>query len=200
MLLLAFLLFFNNSQRKAIKDAAAIAGLNVLRLLNESTAAAIAYGLNNITNKERNVLVFDMGSGTFDVSILDMENGLFVVKSTVGVTHLGGEDFTNRLVTHFLAEFQRKHNIDLSRYPRALCRLRKACEHAKLTLSSSTQARLVYLHSELFVFGMVTFLFFGLMSKKFFFLKFHLLKNFSDIKFLTNFILNNKKIKTKLDH
>ena len=132
--------YFNDSQRQATKDAGVIAGLNVLRIINEPTAAAIAYGLDKKGQGERNVLIFDLGGGTFDVSILTIEDGIFEVKSTAGDTHLGGEDFDNRCVNHFVAEFKRKHNKDLSSNPRALRRLRTACERAKRTLSSSTQA------------------------------------------------------------
>ncbi|PAV79218.1 hypothetical protein WR25_06924 isoform D [Diploscapter pachys] len=132
--------YFNDSQRQATKDAGAIAGLNVLRIVNESTAAALAYGLDKKGPGERNVLVFDLGGGTFDVSILTIEDGFFEVKSTAGDTHLGGEDFDNRMVNHFVAEFKRKHKKDLASNPRALRRLRTACERAKRTLSSSSQA------------------------------------------------------------
>ncbi|VDN53118.1 unnamed protein product [Dracunculus medinensis] len=132
--------YFNDSQRQATKDAGAIAGLNVLRIINEPTAAAIAYGLDKKGHGERNVLIFDLGGGTFDVSILTIEDGIFEVKSTAGDTHLGGEDFDNRMVNHFVAEFKRKHKKDLSTNPRALRRLRTACERAKRTLSSSSQA------------------------------------------------------------
>jgi len=132
--------YFNDSQRQATKDAGAIAGLNVLRIINEPTAAAIAYGLDKKGGPERNVLIFDLGGGTFDVSILTIEDGIFEVKSTAGDTHLGGEDFDNRMVNHFVQEFKRKHKKDLATNPRALRRLRTACERAKRTLSSSTQA------------------------------------------------------------
>jgi len=132
--------YFNDSQRQATKDAGAIAGLNVLRIINEPTAAAIAYGLDKKHGTERNVLIFDLGGGTFDVSVLAIEEGIFEVKSTAGDTHLGGEDFDNRMVSHFVAEFKRKHKKELSANPRALRRLRTACERAKRTLSSSTQA------------------------------------------------------------
>nr|CDJ88360.1 Lipoma HMGIC fusion partner protein and Heat shock protein 70 domain containing protein [Haemonchus contortus] len=132
--------YFNDSQRQATKDAGAIAGLNVLRIINEPTAAAIAYGLDKKGTGERNVLIFDLGGGTFDVSILTIEDGIFEVKSTAGDTHLGGEDFDNRMVNHFVAEFKRKHKKDLNTNPRALRRLRTACERAKRTLSSSSQA------------------------------------------------------------
>ncbi|KAG8367628.1 hypothetical protein BUALT_Bualt16G0092000 [Buddleja alternifolia] len=133
--------YFNDSQRQATKDAGAIAGLNVLRIINEPTAAAIAYGLDKKSSRrgEQNVLVFDLGGGTFDVSLLTIEEGIFEVKSTAGDTHLGGEDFDNRLVNHFVAEFRRKHKKDISGNARSLRRLRTACERAKRTLSSTTQ-------------------------------------------------------------
>src|SRR2546423_1117454 len=131
--------YFNDSQRQATKDAGTICGLNVLRIINEPTAAAIAYGLDKKTEGERNVLIFDLGGGTFDVSLLTIEEGIFEVKSTAGDTHLGGEDFDNRLVNHFVNEFKRKHKKDLTTNARALRRLRTACERAKRTLSSSAQ-------------------------------------------------------------
>ncbi|KAJ3665764.1 hypothetical protein Zmor_001239 [Zophobas morio] len=133
--------YFNDSQRQATKDAGAIAGLNVLRIINEPTAAALAYGLDKNLKGEKNVLIFDLGGGTFDVSILSIDEGsLFEVKSTAGDTHLGGEDFDNRLVNHFIQEFKRKHHKDLSSNTRAVRRLRTACERAKRTLSSSAEA------------------------------------------------------------
>jgi L1 cell adhesion molecule like protein len=134
--------YFNDSQRQATKDAGVIAGLNVIRIINEPTAAAIAYGLSNKKGKsgESTVLIFDLGGGTFDVSILMIEDGVFHVKATAGDTHLGGEDFDNRMVDHFVKEFQRKHKIDISDNKRALRRLRTACERAKRTLSASAQA------------------------------------------------------------
>jgi len=134
--------YFNDSQRQATKDAGVIAGLNVLRIINEPTAAAIAYGLDkkNKSNKESNVLIFDLGGGTFDVSILSIDDGIFEVKATAGDTHLGGEDFDNRMVDHFTKEFLRKHKKDLTKNKRALRRLRTACERAKRTLSASAQA------------------------------------------------------------
>jgi heat shock protein 1/8 len=133
--------YFNDSQRQATKDAGAIAGLNVLRIINEPTAAAIAYGLDK-KGKEENVLIFDLGGGTFDVSLLTIDEGIFEVKATAGDTHLGGEDFDNRLVDHFVQEFKRKFKKDISDNQRALRRLRTACERAKRTLSSSTQAHI----------------------------------------------------------
>ncbi|XP_045456573.1 heat shock protein 68-like isoform X12 [Melitaea cinxia] len=133
--------YFNDSQRQATKDAGAIAGLNVLRIINEPTAAALAYGLDKNLKGERNVLIFDLGGGTFDVSILTIDEGsLFEVKATAGDTHLGGEDFDNRLVNHLADEFKRKYKKDLRSNPRALRRLRTAAERAKRTLSSSTEA------------------------------------------------------------
>jgi len=134
--------YFNDAQRQATKDAGIIAGLNVLRIVNEPTAAAIAYGLDKkkANEKEKNVLIFDLGGGTFDVSILSIEDGIFEVKSTAGDTHLGGEDFDNRIVDHFVREFQRKHKKDITGNKRALRRLRTACERAKRTLSASAQA------------------------------------------------------------
>lgn len=133
--------YFNDSQRQATKDAGAIAGLNVLRIINEPTAAALAYGLDKSLSGEKNVLIYDLGGGTFDVSILTIDEGsMFEVRSTAGDTHLGGEDFDNRLVNHFAKEFERKYHKDLSRNNRAIRRLRTSCERAKRTLSSSTEA------------------------------------------------------------
>ena len=129
--------YFNDSQRQATKDAATISGLNVLRIINEP---AIAYGLDKKVGNERNVLIFDLGGGTFDVSILTIEDGIFEVKSTSGDTHLGGEDFDNRMVNFFIGEFKRKHKKDLSGNPRSVRRLRTACERAKRTLYYSTEA------------------------------------------------------------
>jgi len=135
--------YFNDSQRQATKDAGVIAGLNVLRIINEPTAAAIAYGLDKKKGAaECNVLIFDLGGGTFDVSILTIEEGIFEVKSTAGDTHLGGEDFDNRMVDHFVNEFKRKHKKDIKGNKRALRRLRTACERAKRTLSASAQANI----------------------------------------------------------
>ena len=131
--------YFNDSQRQATKDAATIAGLNCLRIINEPTAAAIAYGLDKNKDDDTNVLIFDLGGGTFDVSLLNIEGGIFEVKATAGDTHLGGEDFDSRLLRHFSEEFKRKHKKDISGNPRALRRLRTACERAKRTLSSTAQ-------------------------------------------------------------
>jgi heat shock 70kDa protein 1/2/6/8 len=132
--------YFNDSQRQATKDAAAIAGLNCLRIINEPTAAAIAYGLDKHKDEDKNVLIFDLGGGTFDVSLLNIEGGIFEVKATAGDTHLGGEDFDARLLQHLSQEFKRKNKKDISDNPRALRRLRTACERAKRTLSSTTQS------------------------------------------------------------
>jgi len=131
--------YFNDSQRQATKDAGIIAGLNVQRIINEPTAAAIAYGLDKASKKEQNIAIFDLGGGTFDVSILSIDDGIFEVKSTAGNTHLGGEDFDTQLVNHFITEFKRKHKKDLNQNKRAIRRLRTACEKAKRTLSSSAQ-------------------------------------------------------------
>ncbi len=133
--------YFNDGQRQATKDAGQIAGLNVLRIINEPTAAAIAYGLDNQSN-EQNVLIFDMGGGTFDVSLLNIDDGIFEVRATAGNGHLGGEDFDNLLMQHFMAEFKRKHKIDMSENKRSVRRLKTACEKAKRTLSSSSTANL----------------------------------------------------------
>merc|ERR1712188_37991 len=134
--------YFNDSQRQATKDAGTIAGLNVMRIINEPTAAAIAYGLDKKATGERNVLIFDLGGGTFDVSLLTIDDGIFEVKATAGDTHLGGEDFDNRMVNHFVQEFKRKHKKDFTNNARAMRRLRTACERAKRNLSSSANASL----------------------------------------------------------
>ena len=131
--------YFNDSQRLATKDAGAIAGLDVLRIINEPTAAAIAYGLDQQSSQEKIVLIFDLGGGTFDVSLLNITGGVFAVKATAGDTHLGGEDFDNNLLEHFKNEFKKKHKLDISDDARALRRLRSACERAKRTLSSVAQ-------------------------------------------------------------
>ncbi|KYQ88191.1 hypothetical protein DLAC_11829 [Tieghemostelium lacteum] len=132
--------YFNDSQRQATKDAGTIAKLNVQRIINEPTAAAIAYGLEKKGSGEKNILIFDLGGGTFDVSLLTIDDGVFEVKATAGDTHLGGEDFDNRMVNYFVEEFKRKHKKDLMSNQRAFRRLHTACERAKRTLSSSTQA------------------------------------------------------------
>jgi len=132
--------YFNDAQRQSTKDAGVIAGLEVLRIINEPTAAALAYGLDKCGDTEKNVLIFDLGGGTFDVSLLTIDNGMFEVKATAGDTHLGGEDFDDRLVNHCMAEFSRKYKKDMSSNDRAKRRLRTACERAKRTLSNTTNA------------------------------------------------------------
>ena len=129
--------YFNDTQRQSTKDAGAIAGLNVLRIINEPTAAAIAYGLDK--KNEQNVLIFDLGGGTFDVSVLTIDEGIFEVKATAGDTHLGGEDFDNRMVDYCIQDIKKKYKKTLEN-PRSLRRLRTACERAKRTLSSSMNA------------------------------------------------------------
>ena len=132
--------YFSDSQRQATKDAGAIAGLDVLRIINEPTAAAIAYGLDQQSEDERYILIFDLGGGTFDVSLLSIQGGVFTVKAVAGDTHLGGEDFDNNLLEHFKGIFEKKAKVDISKDHRALRRLRSACERAKRTLSSMTTA------------------------------------------------------------
>jgi L1 cell adhesion molecule like protein len=134
--------YFNDSQRQATKDAGTISGLNVQRIINEPTAAAIAYGLDKKGDGERNVLIFDLGGGTFDVSLLTIEDGIFEVKATNGDTHLGGEDFDNRLVDYCIADFKKKSGIDINGNARAMRRLRTQCEKAKRILSSAHQAEI----------------------------------------------------------
>lgn len=134
--------YFGDAQRQATKDAGMIAGLNVLRIINEPTAAAIAYGMDNKSSQEKHVLIFDCGGGTHDVTLLSIEDGIFEVKATAGDSHLGGEDFDNNLVKHFTQEFKRKFKKDISDNPRAIRRLRTACERVKRNLSSSTQTTL----------------------------------------------------------
>merc|ERR1712194_718377 len=131
--------YFSDSQRQSTKDAGAISGLNVLRIINEPTAAAIAYGLDKKT--EKNILVYDLGGGTFDVSLLTIDNGVFEVVATNGDTHLGGEDFDQRVMQHFMKIFQKKHSKDMSKDKRAIKKLRREVEKAKRALSSTHQAR-----------------------------------------------------------
>merc|ERR1719446_1811957 len=131
--------YFNDSQRQATKDAGTISGMEVLRIINEPTAAAIAYGLDKTEEAEKNILIFDLGGGTFDVTLLTIDGGIFEVKATAGDTHLGGEDFDNRMVEHFVQEFKRKNKKDLTTNQRALRRLRTACERGKRALSSAAQ-------------------------------------------------------------
>jgi len=132
--------YFNDAQRQATKDAGTISGLNVSRIINEPTAAAIAYGLDRKQAQERNILIFDLGGGTFDVSILAVEDGVFEVKATNGHTHLGGEDFDNKLVDYCINDFKKKSGNDISKNARALRRLRTQCEKAKRILSAAHQA------------------------------------------------------------
>lgn len=134
--------YFNDAQRQATKDAGVIAGLEIIRIINEPTAAAIAYGLDKKFERERIVLIFDLGGGTFDVSLLAIEEGVFEVKSTAGNTHLGGEDFDIRLVNYCVEEFKRKTKKDISNNMRAIRRLTTACERAKRTLSTANEAQL----------------------------------------------------------
>ena len=129
--------YFNDSQRTATKDAGSIAGLDVLRVINEPTAAAMAYGLDKGSKGEKNILIFDCGGGTFDVSLLNIDDGVFEVKATAGDTHLGGEDFDSRLVSHFVREFKRKNKLDITDNKKAMRRLRSSCERAKRNLSST---------------------------------------------------------------
>merc|ERR1719208_707946 len=132
--------YFNDAQRQATKDAGTIAGLNVMRIINEPTAAAIAYGMDK-KEGEKNVLVFDLGGGTFDVSLLTIDNGVFEVVATNGDTHLGGEDFDQRVMQHFIKIFNKKHSKDMSKDKRSMQKLRREVEKAKRALSSTHQAR-----------------------------------------------------------
>src|SRR6266704_4892305 len=140
--------YFDDSQRQATKDAGKIAGLNVLRIINEPTAAALAYGLDR--KKEEKVAVFDLGGGTFDISILELGEGVFVVKATNGDTHLGGDDFDQRVIEWLLAEFKKDQGIDLRADQQALQRLKEAAEKAKIELSStmSTEINLPYITAD----------------------------------------------------
>ena len=133
--------YFNDAQRQATKDAGAIAGLNVLRIINEPTAAAIAYGLDKKSEAEKNVLIFDLGGGTFDVSLLSIEDGIFEVKATAGDTHLGGEDFDFKIVRYLAKQFKKKHNIDITANAKAISKLKREAEKAKRTLSSQMSTR-----------------------------------------------------------
>lgn len=133
--------YFNDAQRQATKDAGTIAGLNVVRIINEPTAAAIAYGLDKKGKDEQNILVFDLGGGTFDVSILTIDNGVFEVVSTSGDTHLGGEDFDQRVMEYFIKLIKKKYKTDISSDNRALAKLRREAERAKRALSNQHQVR-----------------------------------------------------------
>src|SRR5579872_5589552 len=132
--------YFNDSQRQATKDAGIIAGLNVKRIINEPTAAAIAYGLDKQDEAEKNILIFDCGGGTHDVSLLCVDAGIFEVKATNGIGHMGGEDFDQRLVKYCTEKFKKESGKDISGNAKALRRLKTACERCKRTLSSSAQA------------------------------------------------------------
>merc|ERR1719327_1154463 len=134
--------YFNDSQRQATKDAGRIAELDVLRIINEPTAAAIAYGLDKASEEEKNVLIFDLGGGTFDVSLLTIDDGVFEVMATAGDTHLGGEDFDNKLVEHCVQDFKRKNRLDLKSSARSMRRLRTQVEKAKRALSATHQTRI----------------------------------------------------------
>jgi len=129
--------YFNDSQRQATKDAGKIAGLNILRIINEPTAAAIAYGLNKC-EEEKTVLIFDLGGGTFDVSLLSIEDGVFEVKATAGDTHLGGEDFDRIIMEYCMKDFKRKYKLDIGSNNKSVRRLQTACEKAKRVLSTTT--------------------------------------------------------------
>ena len=135
--------YFNDAQRQATKDAGMIAGLQVERVLNEPTAAAIAYGLDRVKTKEETILVFDLGGGTFDVTLLTIDDGVFEVKATAGDTHLGGEDFDQRMMDYCISTFKKKHGMmDLTKDPKAVARIRRACETAKRTLSTQKSAQI----------------------------------------------------------
>lgn len=133
--------YFNDAQRQATKDAGTIAGLNVLRVVNEPTAAAIAYGLDK-TGDERQIIVYDLGGGTFDVSLLSIDNGVFEVLATAGDTHLGGEDFDMRVVDHFVKLWNKKHGVDVTKDNKAMTKLKREVEKAKRTLSSQMSTRI----------------------------------------------------------
>ena len=126
--------YFNDAQRAATKDAGTIAGLNVLRVVNEPTAAALAYGLDKTDKDERQVIVYDLGGGTFDVSILTIDNGVFEVQATAGDTHLGGEDFDNRVINYFVKKYNKEKNVDIAKDPKTMGKLKREVEKAKRTL------------------------------------------------------------------
>jgi heat shock protein 1/8 len=150
--------YFNDSQRKATKDAGGIAGLNVMRIINEPTAAAIGYGLDKVGIGKRNVLIFDLGGDTTDVSLLTLDDGTFEVKAVAGDTHLEGEDFDNRMLKHFVEIFKRHHKEDINGNAKALRRLRTACERAKRFLSSTieTTTEVDYLYNGIDFFSCIT--------------------------------------------
>ncbi|KAJ3199745.1 ATPase with role in protein import into the ER, partial [Dinochytrium kinnereticum] len=134
--------YFNDAQRQATKDAGTIAGLNVVRIINEPTAAAIAYGLDQVDGPEKNILVFDLGGGTFDVSVLNIDQGVFEVRATAGDTHLGGEDFDNRVMSHIVNQFKKKTLKDCTKDPKAMGKLKREVEKAKRTLSTQMAAKI----------------------------------------------------------
>jgi L1 cell adhesion molecule like protein len=134
--------YFNDAQRQATKDAGMICGLNVLRIINEPTAAAIAYGLDQKCEQEKNIIIYDVGGGTLDVTLLSLDDGIFEVKSTSGDTHLGGEDFDKNVMFHFMEEFKKKHRKDISNSKKAMAKLKRECERLKRSLSSSSQAHM----------------------------------------------------------
>lgn len=134
--------YFNDAQRQATKDAGVICGLNVLRMINEPTAAAIAYGLDKKHESEKNIIIYDVGGGTLDVTLLSLDEGIFEVKATSGDTHLGGEDFDTNLMIYFMDDFKRKHRKDLSQSKKAMAKLKKECERLKRALSSASQAHM----------------------------------------------------------
>ena len=134
--------YFNDAQRSATKTAGEMAGLKVLRIINEPTAAALAYGLDKNLDEE-NVLIFDLGGGTFDVSLLTLDEGMFEVKATAGNTHLGGEDFDNILLDYFIDDFYKQHKLDIRENPRSMRRLKTACEKIKISLSSKTYDEII---------------------------------------------------------
>jgi endoplasmic reticulum chaperone BiP len=133
--------YFNDNQRQATKDAGIISGLNVLRIVNEPTAAAIAYGLDK-TEDERQIVVYDLGGGTFDVSLLSIDKGVFEVLATAGDTHLGGEDFDQRVITHFAKQYNKKHDVDITKDYKTMGKLKREVEKAKRTLSSQMSTRI----------------------------------------------------------
>lgn len=134
--------YFNDAQRAATKDAGAIAGLNVLRVVNEPTAAALAYGLDKVGDKERQIIVYDLGGGTFDVSILTVDQGVFEVQSTAGDTHLGGEDFDQRVVDYFVKSYNKKADTDITKNAKTMGKLKREVEKAKRSLSSQMSTKI----------------------------------------------------------
>ncbi|VAI07193.1 unnamed protein product [Triticum turgidum subsp. durum] len=152
--------YFNDSQRQATLDAGTIAGLNVMRIINEPSAAVIAYGLDRTSSSSevKTVLIFDLGGGTLDISVINIDKGIFTVKATAGDTHLGGEDLNSQMVQHFVQDILRRHKSDIRSNPRALMRLRMACERAKRMLTSTVQAKIEIdsLHDGIDFYGTIT--------------------------------------------